>query len=559
MIFKIVLINFYFIHNDESLYYRIFQSFAHDSIILFFIILFTYLSYFKSINNLISIFFRFLSLSIFIFYTIDTIILTKFATHLTINDIFKYVSYTPKYIKQLYTINFSTLLILIILLFILFFYIFKTFKLEKKSEHYTYLTILLILFSVTFFKSNGRYIHSWLFKNFVHYNYEILSQSKKYSHEFKNNINFVNDIKCTSNKKETPNIIILMVESLSSYQSKHFSGIKDWTPNLDKIAKENLSYKNFFANGFVTEDAEIAILTGELPIYAPTDYSNGGGVSFNGFYNIQDSLPYILRKDNYTSEFITSSDLEFSNTGKWARSIGFDYVEGSEHPYYKNKKRFHFNAPADEYLYDRVINRINKKTSNYFLFIKTVSSHAPFINPENSNYSESETIRYIDKEIGAFYNKLKELDFFKSGLLVIVGDHHPVVPLKNEELKEFGELKASSLVPLIIVTKNRSSLIEKQFQQTDIFNSLKNHVSDKQCNSSWKGDFLTTPINSPRFIAHRRGDERGMVSIFTPNNSFNLKLNGDDTKILKEEQNIEILNKINLTRIERSYKKYQLK
>ncbi len=151
-----------------------------------------------------------------------------------------------------------------------------------------------------------------------------------------------------------------MVESLASYQSSFFSGIKDWTPNIDKIAKNNISLSNFYANGFVTEDAEVAIITGQLPIYAPNAYSTGGGVSFDGFYNIEESLPNILKKYNYNNEFITSSDLLFSNTGNWAKSNGFNYIEGSDHKDYEGKPRYHFAAAADEYLYERVIKRIKK-------------------------------------------------------------------------------------------------------------------------------------------------------------------------------------------------------
>lgn len=126
-----------------------------------------------------------------------------------------------------------------------------------------------------------------MYKNVAEYNYTTLSQSALYSEEFVKKVIAETSYKdtkfCRKHKPQRKNIIILMVESLSSYQSKFFSGINNWTPHIDSIAANNLSFTNFYANGFTTEDALIAVLTGVLPFYAPAIYSNGGGTCFKGF------------------------------------------------------------------------------------------------------------------------------------------------------------------------------------------------------------------------------------------------------------------------------------
>lgn len=549
---KAFFINTKFILDDSSFYYRIFQSLSHDSLVFFFIFLLLYLSYLKFIPYLLGFVFRSLSLFLIILYLADIYILINFATHLVFNDIVKYLSYAPQYIEHLYTLDTLILSCIFLTLIICMNFLIK----RNEPSHVMYPIFILTFFIINQFAPSNRFIHSWLNKDYLTYNYEVLDQSREYSKQLKNALRDNESFMCENSLSQTPNIIILMVESLASYQSKFFSNIQDWTPQLDKIAQQNISYKNFFANGFVTEDAEIAMLTGELPIYSPNAFSDGGGVSFDGFYNLKNTLPKLLKQYSYNSEFITSSDLEFSNTGNWAKSIGFEYIEGSEQADYEGKQRFHFGAAADEFLYKRVFKRLEKQSSKHLLFIKTVSSHAPFINPRNGNKSEEEAIRYMDEQIGHFYKNLQKTDFFNNGILFIVGDHHPAIFLKEEELTTYGNLKASSIVPLVIAYKNKQHTVNKNFDQIDVFTTLKNLVSKRQCYSSIHNDLLSI-TNNIDISLHRRGDERGIISIFTQNENFNVKLLGDDTHALSNNEHQNIVQKINYSRIQRENELYQ--
>ena len=48
------------------------------------------------------------------------------------------------------------------------------------------------------------------------------------------------------------NVIIILTESLSSYQSKFFGGLSDGTPRIDRIAEESLAFTNHHSNGYNT-------------------------------------------------------------------------------------------------------------------------------------------------------------------------------------------------------------------------------------------------------------------------------------------------------------------
>lgn len=535
------------------------RVFINDSVIYFSISVLFYLSYLYKTPYIFSIILRSIAFFLLFVYIIDFYVFVSFATHLTITDILKYASYSLRYIQQTHG---GKVFILVAFLTLSAAFsvsvIISSFKIQNKLSHSLFIILIAVLFMTAVFSHSisDRYVHSWMYKNVISHNLVIMSERKKYSEEFITSLAFEEKLECLPKTSERPNnIILLMVESLSNYQSSFFSGINNWTPNLDKIASKNMAYNNFYANGFTTEDGEISLLTGQLPIYRPSSYSDGGGNSFDGFFNIQGSLPNFFRKNGYSTEFLTTADLDFSSTGIWARSIGFDYIEGSEHPYYKKWEHFHFKAAPDEALYHRIIERIRNNNGNNLYFVKTVSTHHPFINPETKNKSEAETFKYADKQLGAFYKKLIDINFFNKGMLIIVGDHHAMVPLRHKEIEKFGPVKSSAKVPLVVSYAGRQYLDNQQYQQIDISNSLKGLITGAQHYSNWIGSIFDR--KPAKYIAHRRGDNRNIISIISGEEVATVMLDGNNTQITSAypksmQAKNEILNKINSVRIKQS-------
>jgi len=536
-------------------YLGFFQVLANDAIIYGGLVLLLYLSVLPKTSRWLAAGFRLLAVSIFVVYLIDYLIITNFNTHLATGDFIKYASYASKYIQQVYGLgNASLTFITLILCSLLFLFAFNQYRLKATRYLHVPIAAFVCLPLAIGFPEQQKYAHAWIYQNVIDYNLMIRSEAAPYSPTFSQSINYSEPKTCASSPASTKNIIILMVESLSAYQSQYFSGLNNWTPHLDDIAQHNQAFNNFYANGFITEDGEISLLTGLLPVYPPSSYSDDGGSAFYSFYGITDSVPQVLKKHGYHTEFMTSADLEFGNTGRWANSIGFDYVEGHDHPDYDKWERFHFQAAPDAALYQRVLKRLQQKQQPLFLFIKTVSSHHPYVNPENKHKSEAEAIAYTDKQIGVFYQQLLANGFFNNGLLFIVGDHHSMMPLNSAELALYGQYKASAKVPLIIIGNEQIASTEsRQFQQTDVANSIKGLVTGEQCYSDWTGVLLGEHKIPPRYIAHRRGDNRHLVSIFSESAEFLVKLNGDQTELVTSV-NAEIpkannfVNKINYLR-----------
>ncbi|QSB00337.1 LTA synthase family protein [Methylomonas sp. EFPC1] len=536
------------------------QVLCNDALIYGGIFILLYFSFLPTIMRGLAAILRLAALLLFALYIIDYAIIVNFNTHLALGDAIKYADYSYKYIQQIYGLSdFGMLGLSALVLAVPLYFSWVRFKSINPYIKKWPICLILGLPLAAAFADNEKYAHAWIYKNVIDYNLTILSEAAPYSAAYVDNFSFQEHIDCQTQPVDTKNIIILMVESLSAYQSRYFSGIHDWTPNLDAIASQHQAFKNFYANGFITEDGEVALLTGLQPLYPPSSYTDDGGTSFYSFYNIKDSLPNILKKHGYKTEFLTTADLEFGNTGVWAKSVGFDYIEGHDQPEYDKWERFHFEAAPDEALYLRALDRIDKnKKNNFLLFIKTVSSHHPYINPETKEKSESAAITYTDKQIGRFYRELQNNGFFKNGLLIIVGDHHSMTPLKKAEVELYGQYKASAKVPLVIADGYQPASVENnQYQQIDVFNSLRGLVAGKQCYSDWNGVLFGAAKASPKYIIHRRGDNRDMVSIFAENEEYLVKLDGDNTRVnskLPAEQTVRqlLVDKVNALRIARA-------
>lgn len=356
-----------------------------------------------------------------------------------------------------------------------------------------------------------------------------------------------------------PNIILLVVESLSSYQSRFFSGLNGWTPELDRIAAQNEAYVAFSANGFNTNDGLIALLTGQVPLHAPRYYTNTFNRlrrEYSGSYQYRKSLPLLLGNQGYRTEFLTAGDTDYCDFLAWAESIGYHRVEGNESPFYKGCSRFTVNAYPDGDLYRRMLARLAELAPGvpFFMTAMTSSMHFPYAAP-GVEHSEEGVVRYADAQIGLLYDALRASGFFESGLLVIVGDHRAMTPVTKAEIERFGPLQAEARIPLVVCGQGVGQKVEtRKFQQLDVYESLASLFSGANADIGWRGRFLGTPRRTPQYIFQRRGRERNQLAVFSERGEYAVVLDGDDTRFVgpappDKAEAEKILTRINLERI----------
>ncbi len=545
--------------------YRLTVLNADAGLILLLVFLLIAASFFK--NYFLRLASRALALLGICYYLLDIYIFKSLNQRLYFKDVVRYF--------DLNTINetiqretSSTLLMLILLsaamlVFVFFHRVSRWHWIEKTGFSIVFLTLGVL--QVT----NKRidYVNDIYLKNVFTINYkakESIDYDQATRQAAPEKIQQIEALTCQQNGlNNKSNIILLVVESLSNYQSSLHSGLNDWTPNLDRLATENTYYSNFFANNFTSLEGRIALLTAEKTFRGISDFSERG-FGRAGYWNSQRSLPKLLNSHGYHTAFLDGADLNFSGTGQYMEGIGFDYVEGSEFKGYEGKPRFGFNSVADEDLYQRVINYIKNLSTPYFINVITVSTHAPYIDPITQTPSIELTTRYADQALMQFYLSLQQMNFFKNGVLIITSDHRSMTPVAANELEKYGQ-QAVSRIPLIVIDNKTSTQPKKHtqyLQQSDLLNSIEYLIAEKHCSRIDEGNAFSQPPKPAACIYHSRGDFRERVDVFCEQGlqQATIELNGNDTRIIDGnlKNSDEIIDFINYSRLgaEQRHKKY---
>jgi hypothetical protein len=219
------------------------------------------------------------------------------------------------------------------------------------------------------------------------------------------------------------------------------------------------------------------------------------------------------------------------------RGIGFDHVEGAEHPFYDPHPRIHFNAAADAVLFDRFLDWRDQRNSRtpYFAALLTVSSHPPFVTPDRLSQREEDVFRYVDQQLGRFYAALTQRGFFqRGGVLLITGDHRAMTAVSASERASHGE-RALSRVPLVVAGGPQGpwpkGRLDSLAQQTDLGYAVQASALATACAPQGAGMLLApaAPLE-PDFVAHVRGDNRSWINIYTPRGDGVIGLDGDHTR-----------------------------
>jgi lipoteichoic acid synthase len=335
---------------------------------------------------------------------------------------------------------------------------------------------------------------------------------------------------CERNPATTrPNVIVLMVESLSAWHMETLGGTVNWMPKLDAIARDHHYFTNFYANGYNTSGGEVSLITGRAPMNPPGALT----VQFDHYVTPEGALPEIARRAGYESSFFTPGNTDFLQLGNLLKALQFDVINGAEDPFYEGHRRWQFGAAEDRVFYDRYLQWMEQRTSEkpFLSVLLTVSSHPPFVDPHSAQINPEATMRYTDEQIAYFDAALRQRGFYDNGILLIVGDHRTMTPLAEDEFRRYGD-RAFARVPMIVVgATDVPRVIDQAFQQTDLLPSLEWLLGGSSCTDLFHGNFLSAELKPPRYIAHVRGDDRNRIDIYHSGNAVaGYHLDGDDSR-----------------------------
>ena len=495
------------------------------------------------------------ALAFLLIYAADAVITAQFATRLSLSDIFVYLQQPTIIAQQLGELAAWQLLVALAMAATLMAIAWpgRRYRLSWPIAG-RFIVVWAVIAGTGWMIPAPDYVHDWAIRNVVAAN---LGNGTTTDYAKETRERLVDDsyppLTCRAGEGKRENVVVLILESWSSYHSALWSGINNWTPNLDAIARDAIRFERFHAAGFNTNDGLTALLTGQpfsLPMTPPSQTE-----PFETARRPRTTLPRQLGAHGYRSHFITSGDLSFTRKGEWLERIGFDALEGHDHPAYDGVSRHHFNAVPDDVLYDRAqsaIKTLASESSPYLAVVESVSTHHPFRHPYTGARDEAAVVGFMDESAAGFIATLEQGDFFDNGILAVVSDHRAMTFISEAEARQFGRAAASRIPAFIMTGNGRGRTVDSLFHQADLLPTLVGRVTDSVCSTPWQRAMLANEARSPassRCVLHTRGDQRDRIDAFCEKGSGTVQVDGANSRFMASEGLSESRRQAILTRI----------
>ena len=278
------------------------------------------------------------------------------------------------------------------------------------------------------------------------------------------------------------NVMIIILESFGKehwgFYNRHLDGgnYEGYTPFLDTLAEQSLTFKYSYANGGKSIDALASALASIPAIPEPFLLSPH-------FDNRIRALPLLLKEKGYETAFFcgqTNGAMGFTAFCKW---MGFEkHFEKNE---YDGKDGiWGIWGIWDEEFLQFTAKKMSDLREPFLTTLFTISSHHPFQVPERyaGKFQEGmipihKCIRYTDYALQRFFETAQQQPWYSNTLFVLIADH--INGIVHDEYKTTPELFA---VPVIFYKPDGSlkDYRRKIAQQMDVMPTVLGYLNYDQ-------------------------------------------------------------------------------
>lgn len=338
---------------------------------------------------------------------------------------------------------------------------------------------------------------------------------------------------------EGTRIVIVIMESFSSYIMSEEGHVKGVTPTLDRLSHEGIYFKNFYANSFRTDRGLVSILSG-YPAQP-----NMSLMKFPRKTNTLYSIARSLQADGFSTDYVYGGDANFTNMRSYLMATGFERIISEEDfPTDQCKSKWGAN---DGDLFDKALQTIDsqwKPTTKNMMVIQTSSSHEPFDVPcQQFDDKILNAFYYTDRELGRFVDQLKKRDDWSHTLLLITPDHLGCYPDPEDSYRLLRYH-----IPLIITggaVKERE-VVHTYGSQQDIAATLLSMLRLPHDEFSFSKDLFDT--RAPHFAFFTYPDAVGMATpenqVMTDNLSGKTLFDHGEKKGMNQQKSQAYLQKL---------------
>ena len=308
------------------------------------------------------------------------------------------------------------------------------------------------------------------------------------------------------------NVVIIILESIGKeyigfYNRDRYEG---FTPFIDSIAAQSLTFKYSFANGRKSMDAMPSILSG-IPHFVETFFLTPASLNEVG------GIARELGKSGYYSTYFHGGHNITLGFKAFTHVTGFDDYAGLDEycasPKYHGMNDFDGKwAIWDEEFMQFFADNLEQFRRPFLATLFTASSHHPYKIPERYRDTFPEDgvlemhkcVRYTDMALRRFFERVKAMPWYQNTLFVITSDHTNK-SVHEEYMTDLGYFE----VPIIFYTPDGSLDAEMRddvvAQQIDIMPTVLSFLGETDAYFSFGNDLLTTSPENTFAVNYNNG------------------------------------------------------
>ena len=299
------------------------------------------------------------------------------------------------------------------------------------------------------------------------------------------------------------NVVVLILESFSKeyigFYNQHIDGYTGYTPFLDSLLAQSVTYTHSFASGRKSIDAMPSVLS-SIPMliepYIVTPYST----------NAVSSLAACLKEEGYATAFFHGAPNGSMGFQAYARSAGFEQYLGMDE--YDGIEAFDGTwAIWDEEFLQYYARCMNQMQQPFMTAVFTASSHHPFRVPKRyegvfprGTQPIHQCVGYSDHALRAFFAYAKQQDWYENTLFVLTADHTNQV-----SIPEYATAKGLFEVPIAFYSPRWNQGYLHNYgavSQTDIMPSVLAYLGYSNPFFAFGDDVLTKEKKHPYAVCY---------------------------------------------------------
>ena len=283
-----------------------------------------------------------------------------------------------------------------------------------------------------------------------------------------------------------PNIVLVIMESMSAAKMGRYGNPDKLTPFLDSIAEHGYSFDNIYSAGTHTFNGIFSSLFSYPALFTKHPMKGVEIPQFNG-------IGTTLKNLGYSTVYFTTHDDQFDNVGGFLRGNDYEQII-SQQDYPSSRVESTLGVP-DDYLFEFAIpklDELHQKGKPFLTVMMTASDHGPYVIPEyftpKPNDIKKQIVEFADWSIKQFITNSKKQAWFNNTLFVFIADHGAFMDAKFDVPLSYNHVPFIIYAPELIKTPKA---FEQFGGQIDVFPTLMNLVQLPYTNNTLGVDLFT--------------------------------------------------------------------